>query len=99
MVKVKASPVVEEATVCSQCCDVVDSSESLCSGCGSLFDGAEAVKIIITKKDVTNIKAFLDIMLENRVVFKDLMRHIGKIARVHGAKTDSISLEGLVIDR
>jgi hypothetical protein len=78
-------------SVCKGCGSAVLDSDEKCSGCGSLFD-ADQVKLILTKKDVNSISSFLNIMLNNRVVFKDLLRHISKTVRSYGSNNDSINL-------
>jgi hypothetical protein len=44
------------------------------------------------------MSAFLYILLKKRIVFKDLLRHIRRIANVHGVKIkgDSFDLSGLL---
>jgi len=83
--------------ICEKCSTILDSSGLFCSGCGSQFDAVgSAATIRITRGDVDALSSFLYIMLRKRIVFKDLMRHIRRIANVHGIKTknDSYDLSG-----
>ena len=82
--------------ICEQCSGGGSVTDSSCPHCGALFDGSSSVSLRITQKDVDTITAFLNIMLGNRVVFKDVIRFIRSLSKSYGVSNlDELNIQGV----
>lgn len=84
--------------ICEHCSEQVSDKGTFCSGCGSVFDAdISGVSIRVTKQDVDTISSFLNIMLKNRVVFKDVMRYLRSLSKSYGVNNlDSIDMRNKI---
>lgn len=80
--------------ICGICDSTVSISDRYCPECGSLFDEkSSGVSLRVTKQDVDTVTAFLNVLLKNRVVFKDVMRYMRSLSKSYGVSgLDSLDL-------
>jgi hypothetical protein len=74
----------EEHAVCGRCASPLAGGAVACTGCGAVMDGAKSVKLVLTEGDVGAINTFFKVLLGNRILHRDLMRYLHRVAKAHG---------------